>query len=81
MNPVYWMDEKSGKMKAIVSKFFNDESLTDDELNTMRWYIHQFADAMPYKPNNLSEIFQMSQQELKAYISETLLFDFGIDPL
>ena len=77
----YWMHETTGKMKEIVFKFMEDEPLTDDELNTMRWYIHQFADAIPSKPSNLSEIFQMTQQELKEYNYETLVVGFGIDAL
>lgn len=77
----YWMDETTGKMKEILIKFVEDEPLTDDELNTLRWYIHQFADAMPSKPNNLSEIFQMTHQELKEYNYETLVVGYGIDAL
>ena len=80
MSPVYWMYEQSGKMKAIVMKFINDEKLTADELNTMRWYIHQFADAMPSKPTELHRIFEMNQEELRIY--NRLLFErFGIDSL
>lgn len=74
------MHETSGKMKDIIMKFINDEKLTDDELNTMRWYIHQFADAMPNKPKELHRIFEMNQEELRIY--NRLLFErFGIDTL
>ena len=75
------MWEQSGKMNAIVTKFLNDDELTTDELNTLRWYIHQWADAMPSKPENLREIFEMSQEELKEYNFETLVCGYGIDAL
>ena len=77
----YWMHETSGKMKEIVLKFTSNDVLSSDELKTLRWYIHQYADAMPYKPDNLLEIFQMTQAELKQYNFETLVCDFGIDAL
>lgn len=82
MTPVYWMHEQSGKMKEIVMKYLNDESLTEDELKTLQWYIHQFALDMPSKPPilELNEIFKMNQSKLKIYI-DYLLQEYGIDPL
>lgn len=77
----YWMHEQTGKMKDVVLKFINNETLTDDEMNTMRWYIHQWADAMPSKPNDLVKIFKMNQQELKDYNFSVLLGVWGIDAL
>lgn len=78
---LYWMNEESGKMKEIVLKFLKDELLTLDQLNTLRWYIHQFADAMPNKPLDLNRIFQLDQTELKEYNFRVLVCEFGIDVL
>lgn len=76
----YWMHEQTEKMKEIVLKFINNESLLEDEMITMRWYIHQFADAMPSKPNDLVKIFKMNQQELREY-NRLLVDKWGIDAL
>ena len=78
--PVFWMHEQSGRMKAIVKKFLAKTPLTRDELDIMRWYIFQYVDAMPYKPEDYHRIKEMSQAELRDYIVDTLLA-YGIDPL
>ena len=80
MVPVYWMYEQTGKMNPIVTKFFNDEELTTDELNTLRWYIHQWASAMVCCPVDIKRVFQMSQKQLKAYNFDVLLCEYSIDP-
>lgn len=77
----YWTHETSGRMKEVVLKFVNNEKLTESELHIIRWYIHQFADAMPSKPNDLEKILEMNQQELKEYNYNVLVCEWGIDPL
>lgn len=78
--PLFWMHEQSGRMRAIVKKFLANTPLTRDELDTMRWYVYQWVDAMPFKPEDYHKIKEMSQAKLKDYIVDTLL-DYGIDPL
>lgn len=82
MSPVYWMHETSGKMKYIVQKFLNDESLNEEELKTFQWYIHQFVFDMPLRPDilEINEIFKMNQSKLKIYLDH-LLTKWGIDPI
>ncbi len=77
--PVFWMHETTGKMKRIVHKFLNNTPLSAEELGVMRWYVHQFVDALPSKPDDYKNILNMSQQELNTYCFNVLL-DMGIDP-
>lgn len=81
-NPLYWMHETSGKMKQIVFKFMTGAPLSDKELDTMHWYIFQWVDALPVKPQGFSRalIFGMTQEMLSDYIHGPLM-DAGIDPL
>lgn len=76
----YWMHETSGRMRMIVKKFMENVPLSREELHIMRWYIYQFADAMPSKPEDLEKILEMNQQELKDYKRNVLLGERGIDP-
>jgi hypothetical protein len=78
--PFYWQQETSGKMKAIVVKFLNREPFNQWELETFRWYVHQWVAAMPSKPQDYNKILLMSQAELFNYVSDELL-GYGIDPL
>lgn len=77
--PVFWMHETTRKMKRIVHKFLNSELLNAEELGVMRWYVHQWVEALPSKPEDYKNILNMSQQELNTYCSNVLL-DQGIDP-
>ncbi len=77
--PLYWIYEKTGKMKEIVTKFINYTPLTKDELNTLKWYVHQWASAMPSHPPDLNHIFEMDQVQLKNYIFDVLLLEYSID--
>ena len=78
--PVYWMQEQSGKMKEIVRKFLENEPLNQYELEVLRWYFHQWVEAMPSRPDDYARILIMTQEELRAY-NMRLLNDYGIDPL
>lgn len=78
--PVYWKFETSGKMRIIIVKFISRHPFNEWELETMRWYIHQWVAAMPSKPNDYNKILRMSQAELYSYIADELL-GYGIDPL
>jgi hypothetical protein len=78
--PFYWMYEQSGRMKEIVRKFLNIERLNEWELDVFRWYIHQWVQAMPSRPEGFSKILIMSEDELRSYIVHDLLA-VGIDPL
>lgn len=77
--PVFWMHETTGKMKRIVQKFLSNTPLNAEELGVMRWYVHQWVDALPSKPEDYERIRSMSQQELNSYCFNVLL-DMGIDP-
>jgi hypothetical protein len=78
--PYYWMHETSGKMKEIVMKFLENESLNLYELEVLRWYFYQWIAAMPSKPDDFSKVLLMTQEELKFYNMD-LLNKYGIDPL
>lgn len=78
--PVYWKHETSGKMKQIIVKFLNREPFNQWELETFRWYVHQWVEAMPSKPSDYNKILLMSQADLFRYLSDELL-GYGIDPL
>lgn len=77
--PLYWLHEETGEMKDIVFKFINYTTLTKDELNTLKWYVHQWASAMPCHPPDLNRIFEMDQIQLKNYIFDVLLLEYSID--
>lgn len=77
--PVYWMNESTGELKAIIEKFLKDIDLTQPELKTLRWYVYQWVKGMPGKPHGFESILKMSQLDLKKYCWTTLL-DYGIDP-
>lgn len=80
--PVYWMHETSGKMKQIVFKFMTGAPLYEEELEIMKWYIFQWVDALPVKPQGFSRelIFGMTGEMLRDYVKGPLM-DLGIDPL
>jgi hypothetical protein len=78
--PVYWKNEISGKMKAIVVKFLDKQPFNEWELETFRWYIKQWIEAMPSRPSDFLKVMLMSQNELFGYLSGELL-EYGIDPL
>ncbi len=78
--PVYWLQEESGRMKAIIGKFLENEPLEEPELEILRWYFYQWVAAFPTKPDDFAQILLMSQEELRLY-NMRLLNDYGIDPL
>ena len=77
---VYWRHEVSGRMASIVGKFLNDEPMDPYELKVIRWYVWQFVDAMPSKPDDCKRILEMSKEELKRYNWEVLVTKYAIDP-
>ena len=79
---VYWMHERSGRMKAIVLKFFSkDQDLTERELEILKWYIEQFVDAMPRRPLHWREQLAACRtaKDLREY-NWMLVRDYAIDP-
>jgi len=78
--PLFWMHEQSGKMARIVKKFLNDEPLDPEDLTVLRWYVYQWCDKMPNKPDDYERILTMSQAEIKAYNWTVLVTKYAIDP-
>jgi len=78
--PFYWRYERSGKMKQIILKFLNKQPFNQWELETFRWYVKQWIEAMPSRPDDFNKVMLMSQDELMSYLSGELL-EYGIDPL
>lgn len=80
--PLHWMHEQTGEMKKIVFKFMTGAPLYDEELNKMRWYLFQWVESMPAKPESFSRelIYGMTQEQLRDYVKGSLM-DMGIDPL
>jgi len=67
-------------MKDIVFKFLNKLALNSYELEVLRWYVRQWIEAMPSKPQDFNKVMLMSQNELMNYLAGELL-EYGIDPL
>ena len=77
--PLFWMDEKTGMMKAIVLKYLESIHLTNLEMKYLRWYLVQWIDAMISKPPNYKEeIEKRDQKGLEEYIE--VLLEYAIDP-
>jgi len=69
-------------MKDIVLRFFNpDCSLTDEEIDILKWYIDQWVDAMPYRPPRWREKLAAcrTKKALRDYC-RMLLTEYAIDP-
>lgn len=88
--PVFWMHEKSGQMKGIITKFFGELPLTEKELKVLKWYIIQWIEGnqsvllsmgqkMPVPPDYEQTIQKLNQKELYNYVPGVLL-DYNIDP-
>ena len=78
--PFYWRYEMTGKMKEIIVKFLNKIALNKYELEVFRWYVKQWIEAMPSRPEDFNKVMLMSQDDLMTYLSGELL-EYGIDPL
>lgn len=79
---VHWMHEQSGRMEGIVKKFLTEnEELTSEEIEILKWYIDQWVDAMPVKPPKWREKLAKcnSKKELRDY-NWMLVRDYCIDP-
>ena len=79
---LYWMHEVTGRMRAIVLKFFKTpQDLTNRELEILKWYIDQWIDAMPHRPPQWREQLARCKngQDLKEY-TWILTRDYAIDP-
>lgn len=83
---LYWMHEQSGKMKEIVVKFSNNKTLTQKELDKLRWYVKQWVEDTRFRfPGGIREKLL---EELKAIKVQDKLMEFvtgklpeyGIDP-
>jgi hypothetical protein len=40
--PVFWSNEKSGRMKEVVQKFFDHKELDKEEFTILKWYVKQW---------------------------------------
>jgi len=79
--PVFWMNELSGRMRAIVKAFFNeDQELTADEIDVLKRYLAQWIAAMPKQPPRWRQELAACQtkKDLKAY-NWKLVRDYAID--
>lgn len=77
--PLFHLDECTGLMTEIIKKFLQGIALDQSDLNRLRWYVHQWVEAMPSKPDDYESIKTMNQEELKEYCYNVLL-NWGIDP-
>lgn len=68
-------------MKIIVHRFLENLPLSDEDLETFRWYVYQWTRAMSLKPPDYEKILQMPQQALRDYIPHVLVRHYNIDPL
>jgi len=78
--PLYWKHELTGKMARIVNKFLHGEKLNSDELTVLRWYVFQWVNAFPFKPEDYRRVLSMSQEEIKSYSFDVLVSEYAIDP-
>jgi len=78
--PLYWMHERSGRMRQIVKKFLQNQELTPEELLVIRWYVFQWVDAMPRRPRDYDKILEMDQSTLKSYTYHVLVSEYAFDP-
>ena len=79
---VYWMQERTGRMREIILKFLRDGTdLTEEELEILKWYIEQFVDAMPMRPPKWRERLAActTKKQLREY-NWMLVSDYAIDP-
>lgn len=78
--PLYWRNETSGRMKAIVGRFLAHGRLNGTDLPVLRWYVFQWVSWMRVPQELLNRIRgARSQEELRAILAE--LLDWGVDPL
>lgn len=80
--PLYWVNETTGTMRAIVSKCLSDDDdLTADELDVLTWYVRQWIDGVvPLPPPDYEQCLLgiRTKGDLRRYLHE-LLRDYGID--
>lgn len=69
--PKFWMNEVSGVMKQIVTKFFESKRLTPRELKVIKEYIIQWIDKTA---NNMR--YLVSKQEFENYLETGVPKDY-----
>lgn len=49
--PLFWPNEKSGRMAEAVRRLFDSESeLGDEDVELLKWYVGQWVEVMPHPP-------------------------------
>ena len=76
---LYWMDETTGQMQAIVEMYLNGTMLSDANLKILQRYLYQWVQGFPVIPSDYKRILEMSQDQLHEYVWDVLL-PIGIDP-
>jgi len=79
--PVFWMNELSGRMRAIVKAFFSeDQALNADEIDVLKRYLAQWIAALPKQPPNWRRELAACQtkEDLRRFNWE-LVSNYGID--
>ncbi len=69
--PKFWMHEVSGRMKQIVSKFFEKKQLTPSELKVLKEYIIQWIEKTA---NNMR--YLVSEEEFEHYLKTGVPKDY-----
>ncbi len=69
--PKFWMHEVSGRMKQIVSKFFEGKQLTPSELKVIKEYIIQWIEKTA---NNMR--YLVSEEEFQHYLETGVPKDY-----
>ncbi len=69
--PKFWMNEVSGRMKQIVTKFFENKRLTTRELKVIKDYIIQWIEKTA---NNMR--YLVSEEEFQHYLETGVPKDY-----
>ena len=88
--PLYWQDELSGEMRAVVMAYLNGWAMTSRQIEIMRWYLHQWVSAPIWgqipggQPEGFDKLVSDAahlhcRSDIRAWLWRAL--DFGIDPL
>lgn len=80
--PLYWQAEVSGRLRTILGRFFKENSLTDNDLGLIRWYVWQWvrSDAVPFKPPDWEPkiLGTKDREDLMSVVG--WLLEYAIDP-
>lgn len=79
--PGYWMNEASGVLRPVVTRYLNGERLDDADIPVMRAYLRQWINAMPVATVELRAGVDaiVTHEDVRSWLSAAL--DQGIDPI